>query len=55
VLAQLQASHAQRSRPLPLWLSLLVIAFIVWGMEALSQRLWGLEDKQIAVEPHQFR
>jgi hypothetical protein len=55
VLAQLQASHAQRSRPLPLWLSLIVIAFILWGMEALSQRLWGLEDTQIAVEPHQFR
>jgi hypothetical protein len=55
VLAQLQASHAQRSRPLPLWLSFLVIAFIVWAMEALSQRLWGLENKEVPVDPNQFR
>ena len=51
VLKALQAQHAARPRPLPLWLSLGLIALLVWFMDAFSQRMWGLEDHIVPVKP----
>lgn len=43
-LAHIRAEHAKQTPPLPLWLSLLLIAAMVWGGERLAQRLWGIEE-----------
>jgi hypothetical protein len=51
LLEALKAQHAARPKPLPLWLSLGVIAFLVWGIDFLSQRVWGLENVVVPVKP----
>ena len=42
-LAQIREQHAKTTPPLPLWLSLLLIALMMWGGELLAEHLWGLE------------
>jgi hypothetical protein len=54
VLAQLQASHAAHARPPPLWLSLMGVALMAWLTNAISQRLWGLEDVPVTINTHEF-
>ena len=46
-LALLREQHAKTTPPLPIWLSLLIIAVMVWGGERLAERLWGMEEKLI--------
>ena len=45
--AHLREQHAKQTPPLPIWLSLLLIAAMVWGFERMADRLWGLEEKLI--------
>ena len=51
VLAQLREQHAKTTPPLPLWLSFVLVALMVWGFERFAERLWGLEETVLHVVP----
>ena len=50
VLDGLRAQHAANAQPLPLWLSLCLVALLLFGVDYVSQRLWGLEEVVVPIK-----